>query len=121
MVWRWRRALGVGREDTPGLRRLLQAARARGADATRDVALPPEQVEARWQRAIRLRLGDFLQHGYHGPWWTDEEIALLGTEPDEEVAKKVKRTANAVRVMRTRLGIATAHDKRFHPRRRRRA
>jgi hypothetical protein len=37
--------------------------------------------------------------------WTAEEIALLGTTPDGDVARRIGRTANAVRLMGERLGI----------------
>jgi hypothetical protein len=47
VVHRWRRALGVGRMDNPGSRRLILAASAKGADVTRGAPLPPEQVERR--------------------------------------------------------------------------
>jgi len=57
--------------------------------------------------------GDFIEPGYHGPWWTDEELALLGTASDEVIAKKVRRTPNAVRVKRTRLLIPKAVDGRL--------
>lgn len=123
VVWRWKLALGVGREDPPGTRRLLKATRARGADATRGKRLPPDQVEARRERAHRLRLGDFLEDysGYQGEWWSNEEMDLLGTAPDAVIAAKVGRTVNAVRLKRNELRIPTADDKRLHPRRRRKA
>jgi hypothetical protein len=35
VVWRWRKALGIGRTDPEGTRRLLQAAATKGAAATR--------------------------------------------------------------------------------------
>jgi hypothetical protein len=34
-VWRWRKALGVGRTDSPGMRRLIQAAAEATAGSTR--------------------------------------------------------------------------------------
>jgi hypothetical protein len=43
--------------------------------------------------------------GYHGPWWSAEELRLLGIATDEEVAAKIGRTPNAVRLMRRRRGI----------------
>jgi hypothetical protein len=44
--------------------------------------------------------------------WTPEQLALLGTLPDGELAAQIGRSATAVRVMRTRLGIASACDRR---------
>jgi hypothetical protein len=52
-----------------------------------------------------LGLGRSLVPGYHGPRWTAEQLALLGTLPDAEVAGRTGRTPNAVRLMRERLGI----------------
>ena len=67
--------------------------------------LRPEQVELRRQNAIRNNLAKNLRMGYHGPWWTPEEEALLGTMPDAEVAERTGRTVEAVRCHRKQLGI----------------
>jgi hypothetical protein len=105
VVWRWRKALGVGRADSEGSRRLIRAASEMGAAEQRGRQLPPEQVERRRRTARELNLARHLKAGYHGPWWTREQLRLLGTEPDAAVAAKVGRTVQAVRSMRTRLGI----------------
>jgi hypothetical protein len=105
VVCRWRQALGVTKINNPGSNRLVRAASAKGADATRDVPLPPEQVERRRQTARELNLGRNLIPGYHGPWWSAEELALLGTVPDAVVARRTGRTQQAVRCKREDLGI----------------
>jgi hypothetical protein len=69
------------------------------------VPLPPDQVERRRQTARALNLGRHLHKGYHGPRWSDADLALLGTAPDAEVAARVGRSAQAVRIKRSRLGI----------------
>ena len=92
-VWAWRKALGVGRADSEGSRRLIQAAAELGAAEVRGKPLPPEQVERRRQTAIDKGLGRNLVTGYHGPRWTAEDIALLGTIPDEDVARQTGRTS----------------------------
>jgi hypothetical protein len=50
------------------------------------------------------------------PWgeqaWKREELDLLGTLPDAEVAARIGRTVNAVRVKRTKLRIPAARDDR---------
>jgi hypothetical protein len=71
-----------------------------------------EECDARSRQSLARNLGRFLWHGYHGPRWTLAQRALLGQQPDDVVAAKIGRTAVAVRVMRTRLGIPTALDKR---------
>jgi hypothetical protein len=102
VVWRWRKVLGVGRTDNAGSRRAIHAAAAEGGAAMRARGLTPEEVE-RCRRTVReLNLGRNLVLGYHGPRWTPQQLALLGTLPDEEVAKRTGRTPNAVRVMRGR-------------------
>jgi hypothetical protein len=108
LVWRWRKALGVGRMDSEGSRRLIQAAAAAGADVTRGVPLPEEKCE-RCSRTNREKyLKRHLHPGYHGPRWTPQEVALLGTLPDE--AARLGRSRAAVTQKRCRLGIANPCD-----------
>ena len=57
------------------------------------------------ENAMRLNLARHLVTGYHGPRWTEAELALLGTLPDAEVARQIGKTVEAVRVMRTKLGL----------------
>jgi hypothetical protein len=60
--------------------------------------------------AVRLRrthLG-IPDPGGHG--WTAEEVALLGTAPDAEVAVQTGRTVGAVTQKRCLLGIPTFRD-----------
>ena len=104
VVWKWRKALGVTRTNNEGSVRRQRAASEAGAAKTRGVPLPPEQVERRRRTALRLNLGRYLKTGYHGPWWTRAEVALLGRVPDEEVARRTGRTPNAVRCKREKLG-----------------
>jgi hypothetical protein len=104
-VERWRRVLGVGRTDNEGTARLMRAASERGAAELRGKVLPAEQVERRRQTALEKDLAQYLHKGYHGPWWTAKELALLGRLPDAEVAAKVGRTPDAVRSQRQLLGI----------------
>jgi hypothetical protein len=110
-VCRWRRALAVTRTNNEGTRRLYQlSAEAGAAGQSRGKPLPPEQVEQGRRLNRELNLSRHLQPGYHGPRWTAEQLALLGTMPDEEVARRTGHSVNGVRVRRTRLGIVTACD-----------
>jgi hypothetical protein len=86
--------------DSEGSRRLIQAAAEAGADAVRGVELEPEEIERRRQTALELNLKQHLYPGYHGPRWTPQELALLGTLPDEEVAARTGKTPGAVRQAR---------------------
>jgi hypothetical protein len=112
-VCRWRKALGVTRTDNEGTARLVRAAAELGAAEVRGQALAPEQIERRRRTAAELGLGRNLILGYHGPLWTAPEIALLGTLPDAEVARRTGRTTNAVRQMRERLGIPNPASNRW--------
>jgi hypothetical protein len=47
-----------------------------------------------------------------GPGWTAEELELLGTAPDAEVAARIGRTEGAVTLERCRLRIPTFCDQR---------
>jgi hypothetical protein len=105
VVSRWRRALGIGRAGTEGSWRLIHAAATLGGAAVRERGLTPDQIERRRVCSRALDLARYLRPGYHGPRWTRQQLALLATLPDEEVARRTGRTPNAVRVMRRRLRI----------------
>ena len=111
-VWRWRKALGVTRTNNEGSRRLIHAAAEAGGQALRVRGLTEDECDAWSRNAVRLDLKRFLLPGSLGPRWTPAELQLLGKEPDDVVAGKVSRSAHAVRLMRTRLGIPTARDRR---------
>jgi hypothetical protein len=105
----WRKALGVeGRAGTPGSQRLIQAAAERGAEAMQSHTFTTAEREVKRRNAVALDLGRHLETGYHGPRWTPEDLALLGTIPDADLARLLGRTETAVRVMRTRRGIPKA-------------
>jgi hypothetical protein len=103
VVWRWRMALGVSRTSNPGSARHIRAASEKGAAVLRGVKLRAEECERRRRTALELNLGRHLTPGYHGPRWTEGELALLGRVPDDEVAAQIGRTVEAVRIKRGRL------------------
>jgi len=105
--WKWRQALGVPRLNE-GSARLRAALNGELNEEKRGVPLPAEQVERRRRTARELDLGRYLWKGYHGPRWTWQELALLGRASDEEVARRIGRTPNAVRQKRELLGIPKA-------------
>jgi hypothetical protein len=104
-VWRWRKAFGVGRADSEGSRRLIQAAADAGAKAIQRHEWTAAEREQRRQRSKALNLARSLKPGYHGRVWSAEELALLGSAPDEEIAARIGRTSGAVRQARTSCGI----------------
>jgi hypothetical protein len=115
-VWRWRKALGVGRLDAEGTRRLVQAAAAAQSARLRGRKLTPEQIERCRQSSLALNTVQYLRRRPHGrgrfSLWTDEEIALLGTAPDSEIAARLERTTDAVRAQRNLRRIRNACDRR---------
>jgi hypothetical protein len=104
-VKNWRKALGVTRAGNEGTARLVLAAAEQGAEAVKAREWTEEERGRRRRNAVENDLGRNLVTGHHGPLWTEEDLALLGTAPDAEVARRIGLTANAVRVMRDRLGI----------------
>jgi hypothetical protein len=113
LVTMWRRAFGIGRMDAPGSARLVLHACQQGAEAVKAKEWTAEELEEKRQLSKELNLGQHLSHGYNlRPWWTVEELMLLGTMPDEDVAKRVGRTVGAVRRQRTNRGIANARNRR---------
>jgi hypothetical protein len=44
--------------------------------------------------------------------WTAEQLALLGTAPDEEIAARIGKTPGAVCAKRCQRGIPTFQDRR---------
>ncbi len=83
-VRRWRGALGVGRLDNEGSRRLIH-------------------------RAIQTNMDT---RPYDARLWTAEETGLVGALPDSEVARRTGRTRNAVTVKRRKLGRAPVNARR---------
>src|SRR5208337_2847826 len=92
------------RAGTPGPQRLIQAAAERGGDAMAAHTFTEAERERRRRTALELNLGRHLQPGYHGNRWSAEDLALLGTMPDSELARLLGRTETAVRVKRWRQG-----------------
>src|SRR4051794_34410080 len=108
-VWRWRRALGVGRLNEGSARLRVELNRGIG-EGRRGQRLPAGQVERRRRTARELGLRPPPRPG--GRPWTAGELALLGSAPDAEVAGQIGRTETAVRVMRVRLNRPTAAETR---------
>jgi hypothetical protein len=112
-VWTWRKALRVSRTDNEGTRRLMHAAARKGADAIKKREWSEQEREQRRRQTIARGRNANITPGYNlGPWWTPEQLALLGTVPDEDLAKQLGRTTDAVRCQRTRRGIPSAKDRR---------
>jgi hypothetical protein len=92
VVWRWRKALGVTKTNNARTYQLLTEAGQAGADAIK--AIP----------------STIAHKDDPGHWWRAEDLALLGTMPDAEVARRTGRTLDAVQNARTRRGIANCWE-----------
>jgi hypothetical protein len=105
LVWRWRQALGVGRTDNPGSARLIRAASQKGADEMKRKGWPAQARQQRRERAVVGNYAARLQPGYHGPRWTQDQLALLGTDADKVIAARICKNRDAVRSQRVRRKI----------------
>jgi hypothetical protein len=109
VVWRWRKALGVER-FTEGSRQLRNALNAELAAGLKGKRQPREMVRRR-MATKRTRGTQYIPQRWAETGWTAEQLALLGTLPDEQVAKRIGRTPEAVRVKRGKLRIPSARDR----------
>jgi hypothetical protein len=101
VVWRWRKALGVTRFGTEGSQVLFKQVSAAGAAAVRGKPQPRALVRRRMKTR---RAGNYPPpNRWVETGWKGEELALLGTMPDVELAIKIGRTRYAVRAARVRL------------------
>jgi hypothetical protein len=99
-VWRWRQILGVPKQNPASA--LLRRALNREDGARLKGKKPPPDQEGR----RRPTAGALVQRAEKR--WTAEQLALLGTMPDEDLARRTGRTALAIRCQRSRRGIPTA-------------
>jgi len=108
-VWAWRRAFGVKQWGTIGSRRLLDITSAKANKAARaKVYTDPERRRKR-RIAPKLDLAKSLR-AYRDKQraertWTADEVALLGTMKDTQLATKLHRSRDEVRRERVRRGI----------------
>jgi hypothetical protein len=119
VVWRWRKALGVGRMDNEGSARLMRAAAERGGEAFGARGWTAQERERIRRANARSGLAKNLVLGSPELRWAAWEIALLGTVPDREVARRTGRSVVGVRRKRTKLRIANSYDGRRTKKRRR--
>lgn len=108
VVWKWRKMFGVGgTATTPGSKKAHHDASLRGA-----VTVKAREWTDDERAELTQRLAKACSRVQRPRWtpenggWTAEELALLGTDQDKVLAKKLKRTVIAVTVKRVRLKIA---------------
>jgi hypothetical protein len=112
-VTRWRAALGVGRTNNEGSNRLIRAAACVGAEAVKEREWTDQEREVRRRLNATKGLARNLALGSLWRPWAQEDVALLGTVPDEEVARRTGRTVGAVRQKRAALGIPNPGSNRW--------
>ena len=107
VVWKWRKAFGVGgRATTPGSRAAIRAAARKGAAAMRARGWTADEREAKAETACRIGLRPPLRWTPARGGWTADQVALLGADHDEAVARRIGRSPGAVTDKRVGLRIA---------------
>jgi hypothetical protein len=102
VVWRWRKAFGVGgRATTKGSKRAIRAAAQLGADAMKAKEWTDDELDAKAERSKALGLKPGPRWTPERGGWTAEQVALLGTDHDAVIAQKLDRTRRAVTSQRT--------------------
>jgi hypothetical protein len=102
VVWRWRKAFGVGgRATTKGSKRAIRAAAQLGADAMKAKEWTDDELDAKSARSKELGLKPGPRWTPERGGWAAEQVALLGTDHDKVIAQKLGRTVAAVTSQRT--------------------
>ncbi len=105
VVWRWRREFGVGgHATTKGSKRAIRAAAQLGANAIKAKEWTEAELDAKAATAKRIGLKPVRWTPERGGW-TAEQAALLGTDHDEVIAKKLGRSRSAVTTQRVQRKI----------------
>ena len=103
VVWKWRRAFGVGGrvKTTTGTKRAVRGAAQKGAEAVKVKVWTAAERRAVSRRSKRLKLKPTGR--WTGREWTPAQLALVSTDHDEAVAKKLGRSRTAVTAKRLEL------------------
>lgn len=103
-VWKWRKRFDVnGHATTPGSVRAIRAAARKGTAALKLKVWTDEELDAKSARAIALSLRPPDRWKGRGGWSADE-VKLLDTHTDAEVAAWIVRSVAAVRGKRRSVG-----------------
>ena len=98
VVWRWRKAFGVGGRvtTTKGTKRAVRAAALAGVTALKAKEWSDDELDVRAELSRRLGLRPGPRWTLERGGWTPDELALLGTDHDKVIAEKLGRTLSAV-------------------------
>jgi hypothetical protein len=106
VVWKWRKAFGVsGTATTPGSKRVHYAACKTGAYGIKVKEWTDQELEAKAAAAKKCGTKPGPRWTPANGAWTADQVALLGTDDDKAIAKRIGRSENAVRLKRERLKI----------------
>jgi hypothetical protein len=109
VVWKWRKAFGVGGSaTTPGSMNATRAASLKGAAAIKAKKWTDEELATKAAVAKKHGLKPGPRWTPITGGWTADQVALLGTDHDKHIAEKLHRSVNAVRLKRERLKIPRA-------------
>ena len=112
-AWRWRKAFGVGgRATTPGSRKAIRAAAVKGAAAVKAKDWTDDELDRMLEAAKRRGTRPPSRWTPARGGWTAAQVKLLGTDRDEVIAKRIGKSASAVRGKRMRLKIPAFRDRR---------
>ena len=106
VVWKWRKAFGVGgRATTRGSRAAIRVAARKGAAAMKSRGWTPDERKAKAATSRRIGLRPPPRWTPARGGWTADQIASLGTDHDEAVARRIGRSPSAVTSKRVGLKI----------------
>jgi hypothetical protein len=115
VVWKWRLAFGVsGTATTPGSKSAHAGVCKAAAEVNKTRERTDEELDALAEAARRRNQARCLRLRWTpaNGGWTKKQLALLGTDDDEVVAKRLGRSVNAVTMKRIRLEIPVFRDRR---------
>ena len=104
-VNKWRKALGVNRQNNEGSQILIHAATAKARDVAEEKGPSEEYRQKQRENAIRRGFGKMRPAVVWGIPWTPEHLALLGTMTDREVAVLTGHPLFSVKTKRPQLRI----------------
>ncbi len=107
VVWKWRKAFGVGgrKRTTWGSKRAIRAAAQKGAAAVKAKEWTDAELDAKSELSKRLGLRPGPRWTPANGAWRETELALFGTDHDEAIAGKIRRSREAITAKRVALKI----------------
>jgi transposase-like protein len=102
VVWKWRKAFGVGGHgNTKGSKRAIRAAAKLATEALKAKEWTDAELDAKAATAKRFGHRPGVRWTPERGGRTPEQIALLGTDHDQVIAQKLGRSLGAVATQRT--------------------